>query len=81
MRGMSKVFRMSREHAGMVWQDKFPVLLWGMALCASLFVSYFIYQYVEIRWAGKKLSKESSARNGALERAGRKGGDEIFRKR
>lgn len=82
MQGMITVFRMLREHAGMDWrEDKFPVLGWGMALCASLFLSYFVYQYVEVRWAGKKLGKESAARREAWERARENGTGEIFRKR
>lgn len=70
--GMKRGFRMLREHAGMDWQeDAFPVLLCGMSLCASLLVSYFVYQYVEVRWVGKRLRKESLARNGVLEGAGK----------
>ncbi|WP_455563237.1 acyltransferase family protein [Akkermansia massiliensis] len=82
LRGMAEVFRMLREHAGMEWRvDKFPVLFWGIALCVSLVISYFLYQHVEVRWVGKKLKKTSATRNEAWERAGENGTDEIFRKR
>lgn len=79
MWNVGAVSRMLRKHAGIDCQV--GELLCGMALCVSLFVSYFVYQYVEVRWVGKKLRKESSARNGALERAGSDGGDEIFGER
>lgn len=41
-----------------------------MVLCILLLVSYFIYQYVEVRWVGKVLKKEPDARNKVPERAG-----------
>lgn len=82
MRGMAEVLRMLREHAGMKWQvDGPPVLFWGIALCVSLVIAYFVYQHVEVCWVGKKLKKAPATRNEAWERAGENGTDEIFRKR
>lgn len=80
--GMAGIFRMLRKYGGVDWrEDDFPVLFWGMVLCILLLVSYFIYQYVEVRWVGKVLKKEPDARNKVPERAGEEWPDEIFRKR
>lgn len=62
-------------------EGEFPVLFWGIALCVSSVLAYFTYQYVEVRWVGRKLKKESEARNEAPERAGKNDRKEIFRKR
>ena len=68
--------------AGMKWRvDGPPVLLWGIALCVSLVIAFFVYQHVEVRWVRKKLKKAPATRNEAWERAGENGTDEIFRKR
>lgn len=82
MRGMAEVLRMLREHAGMKWGGGWPpVLFWGIALCVSLVIAYFVYQHVEVRQVGKRLKKAPATRNEAWERAGENGTDEIFRKR
>lgn len=82
MLGMKMAFRMLRKYAEMDWrEDEFPVLFWGMTVCVSFFISYFIYQYVEVRWVGRKLKKESEAGNEALKRVGENDTEEIFRKR
>lgn len=62
-------------------EGEFPVLFWGIALCVSSVLAYFTYQYVEVRWVGRKLKKESEGRPEALERAGENDTEEIFRKR
>ena len=62
-------------------EGEFPVLFWGIALCVSSVPAYFTYQYVEVRWVGRKLKKESEGRPEALERAGENDTEEIFRKR
>lgn len=62
-------------------EEEFPVLLWVIALCISFVLAYFTYQYVEVRWVGRKLKKESEGRPEALERAGENDTEEIFRKR
>lgn len=80
--GMAGIFRVLRKYGGVnCREDDFPVLFWGMVLCILLLVSYFIYQYVEVRWVGKMLKKEPGARNKVPERAGEEWPDEIFRKR
>lgn len=38
-------------------EEEFPVLFWGIALCVSSVLAYFTYQYVEVRWVGRKLKK------------------------
>lgn len=80
--GMDGMLRMM----GKFWkvdfrEEEFPFLLWVIALCISFVLAYFTYQYVEVRWVGRKLKKESEGRPEALERAGENDTEEIFRKR
>lgn len=80
--GMDGMLRMLRKFRGVdLREGEFPVLYWGIALCISTVLAYFIYQYVEVRWVGRKLKKEAEARHKAPERAGENDTEEIFRKR